>query len=70
MSETEPFDFRSIRLRPMGNGSPLLVAECLHPTCGLVMTFSTYRMDVIIETCRDHACRRLCACAESERLSA
>lgn len=69
MSDQEPFDFRSIRLSPQ-MGSLLLFADCLHPTCGWRMTFSTGQLDVIIETCRDHACRRLCTCGKSERLSA
>jgi len=53
MSDGEPFDFGTIRLQPASWGVGMLTAECMRPTCGWVMTFSTNRLDTIIETCRD-----------------
>lgn len=70
MSNEEPFDFGTIRLQPATWGVGMLTAECMRPTCGWHMTFSTNRLDTIIETCRDHACRRLCSCGQAERMSA
>jgi hypothetical protein len=67
--DPEPFDFGSIRLRPYEHGHLMLIADCLHPTCGWRMTFSTWRMDLIIDTCRDHPCRRLCSCGQAERVA-